>query len=114
MDPNEGGKHLDDGGMVDGRVPHDAFQRVDGTYAHIDLVRAGLAQLLDRCGEPLGDLPLLGEALLLPVGLVRDVQADTDEEHRHEAANRDHPLPGVALRAFGSCRAGMHPPRGER
>jgi hypothetical protein len=97
---NEGGEHLDNGRVV-GRVTHDAFQGIDGSEAHVNPFRTGLAQPLDRVGEPLGDLPLHGEALLFTVRLVGDVQADGDDEHRQDAADGDQSLRRVRLTYSG-------------
>jgi hypothetical protein len=50
-----GGQDLGDGRLVRLGVAGDALQRVDAAEADVELVRA---ELVDRAGEPLGDLAL--------------------------------------------------------
>jgi hypothetical protein len=66
MAADEGGHHLPDCGEVVGGVTGDPLQSVDPAQSDVEPVRAGLAELLNRTGEPLGDLALLGDLELLP------------------------------------------------
>jgi hypothetical protein len=58
MAADERSKDLAHHGAVGGRVTGDPLQRVDPTKPHVKL---GVAELVDRAGGPLGDLPLLGD-----------------------------------------------------
>jgi hypothetical protein len=67
MGADNGGQHLPDRGPVGGRITGDPLQRIESTQPHI---QALTAELVDRSGEPLGDLPFPA-GLQLPVGDVR-------------------------------------------
>ncbi|PWR08975.1 hypothetical protein DKT68_13350 [Micromonospora acroterricola] len=45
MDADERGEDVDDGGLVHGRVVHDALQGVDRAETYVNLLCAGLAEL---------------------------------------------------------------------
>src|SRR6266567_11515 len=60
---DEGGQHLADHGTVGGRVAGNSLQRVDPAKPHVKL---DMAELVDRPGEPLRQLPLLRDLELLP------------------------------------------------
>jgi hypothetical protein len=69
MPANEGAEHLGNLCLVLGRVIGDSLQRVDAPQAHVDLVLAGLAELVDRLGVAVGDLAFAGD-LKLPISEV--------------------------------------------
>jgi len=54
MGADKGGQHLPDRGPVGGRVTGDPLQRIESAQSHIQVLAA---ELVDRAGEPLGDLP---------------------------------------------------------
>lgn len=88
MDADERAEDVDNRRLVIGGVAHDALQGVDRSQPDVNLLRAGLAELLDGLGEPIGNLPLLGQLLLeqaqpllFAVLDARPDQATADHEH---------------------------------
>ncbi|WP_231935017.1 hypothetical protein [Micromonospora viridifaciens] len=116
MYADEGGKNFYDRRMIDDRVTHDALKRVDGPEADIHFVSAGLTKLLDSLGEAISDLPRSGEVLLLasglllmPVGRVRDEEANGKDDHREDVANGKESLPGIGLEIERCDRGNLKP-----
>jgi hypothetical protein len=70
MDSDERAEDVDYRRLVVRGVAHDALQSVERSQPDLDLFWAGLAELLDGSGEPVGDLPLLGQLLLLEAQLL--------------------------------------------
>src|SRR6266540_3966897 len=71
-----GGQYLSDRGAVGGRVAGNPLQRIDPTKPHVKL---WVAELVDRAGEPLGDLSL-SAGVELPVGEVGADEHDNPTE----------------------------------
>jgi len=53
MTADEGGQHFPDRGAVGRRIAGDPLQRIDPAQPDVKPVRARLAELVDRAGEPL-------------------------------------------------------------
>jgi len=89
-----GGEHLADRRPVGRGVTGDAFQRVHAPQAQVEPVRA---ELVDRAGEPLGELALLGDVELLAGGL--DLPpGEVGAKHQHPAGQAlQQRRPGVVL-----------------
>ena len=62
MAADERGQNLLDRTSVDSRFLGDPLQRIDAAQSHVDLL---VTELLDGAGEPLGDLPLPIQLMLL-------------------------------------------------
>ena len=82
MVANEGAEHFDDLGFVSRRVIHKPFQGVDTPNADIEFLGTKEVNVV---AEPFSDLALLGEALLLAIGVVSDEHARHNGYHREEA-----------------------------
>jgi hypothetical protein len=67
---DERGENLDHAQPVGWGVVCNAFQGIDPTQPDVEPVRAGLAQLVDGPGKPLGDLAFLGDGDLLTQTLI--------------------------------------------
>ncbi len=120
---HERGQHLADGGAVGGGVAGDSLQGVDAAEPHVEL---GVAELVDRAGEPLGDLALLGDLELLaavgklltavghlPVGEVRAHQqhhpAEPLQQGRADLVLHLQPLQRPVMHKPGWCRHQRQP-----
>lgn len=101
MGADERAKHLDGGGFIRRRVAHQALQGVDTSQADGELVLALLTELVDGSGEPIRDLPLHREVLLVAIELVGDDQAYCDQDQRREAAELRDELNGAPERCPG-------------
>jgi hypothetical protein len=100
-----GGLDRDDGLTVPGRLLRDPPQRVQPADAHIQLVAA---ELVDRPGEPVGDVtllrgtqPVLAHPQLPPRGKrpeEHDKAADDLQKRRTDGVHRTQPVPRVDAR----------------
>ena len=80
---DERGEDLADRGAVGRRVTGNPLQRKDSTEPHVKL---GVAELVDRAGEPLDDLPLLRDLELRAA--VGDLPVGKDRAHKQHHATK--------------------------